>query len=867
MNKSLPILGVLTLFCLGQVFAQGIPEENVHPVKFMEIKRHFEAQRAKRPADKPTNPKAIAEGEDYLDGRWLWYWGQHTDANGYIVSPTKTLHEWLSYKEKTSSAKFKTTDQSQWTFTGPSSSDGGYSGIGRINVMAFHPTNSNTFLVGSAGGGVWKTTNNGLTWTALADHLPVLSVSDIDYNPLNPNTLYMCTGDRDSRDHYSIGVLKSYDGGVNWDTTGLKWGISQVRLTNCLVINPLDTNHLILATSEGIYRSFNGGQSFAKVQNGNFKQVLYHPTDTNIVYATSFFTYMNGTDGQIFRSANGGATWTQVTSFTNCWRIQLAVTPGSIGLVKAVAASRDTVYRRGLLGVYTSTDTGKTFQTTFAGHTCTDNILSGDMNGNGCTGQGNYDLALAIHPTNPSRLYIGGVNTWTSANGGLSWQIVNQWWANLPGIAEVHADKHFLGYHPLVPGRLFECNDGGIYFSDNPATLWNDISNGLGITQFYRNAVADISPNVVGGAQDNGSKLFDGTAWEDLTGGDGMDCQLDPTDPDVVYTSTQYGGSIYQLTSTTWPQNLVQFLPGNPVGGWITPFILHPLNPAEMLVGYQDIYQGDNQGNWFNLTNGNLTTKNILRLAMSPDDATTLYAVPEDSTIIWKFSNYSNGISTVITSPYPEKIADIKVDPKNKDHIFITFSGYGTNKVAEYTPAGGWVALNQNLPNVPVNCIEIDSATGFRYIGTDVAVFYRSDTMTQWELYSKNLPAVHVTDLGINYATNEIWAATYGRGMWKSPKATTSTGISIVPYAEDFMQLYPNPAKEAFSIKLPGSYASRPTLCRLVDQTGRVAWQQELVAGSDASIHVSGLPLAKGTYILEVLSDNRLQGKKKMVLY
>ena len=314
----------------------------------------------------------------------------------------------------------------------------------------------------------------------------------------------------------------------------------------------------------------------------------------------------------------------------------------------------------------------------------------------------------------------------------------------------MHADKHFLGYHPLVPVRLFECNDGGIYFSDNPATVWNDISNGLGITQFYRNAVADISPNVVGGAQDNGSKLFDGTAWEDLTGGDGMDCQLDPTDPDVVYTSTQYGGSIYQLTSTTWPQNLVQFLPGNPVGGWITPFILHPLNPAEMLVGYQDIYQGDNQGNWFNLTNGNLTTKNILRLAMSPDDATTLYAVPEDSTIIWKFSNYSNGISTVITSPYPEKIADIKVDPKNKDHIFITFSGYGTNKVAEYTPAGGWVALNQNLPNVPVNCIEIDSATGFRYIGTDVAVFYRSDTMTQWELYSKNLPAVHVTDLGNN---------------------------------------------------------------------------------------------------------------------
>ena len=864
MHKAfLSAIAMLIFFTSG---AQEIPEENQLPVKLESVKRTLTFPSAEDLEQIRSNKK-IEESEAYHDGRWLWYWSQHTDVHGNLVSPLKTFNEWNSYSHRTKGIKAKTTSNtSNWTFQGPTNTESGYMGIGRINVMAFHPTNVNTYWVGSAGGGAWKTTNNGVSWTPVADHLPVLTIADIDFNPLNPNTVYMCTGDRDSRDHYSIGILKSFDGGQTWDTTGLKWDVSQLRLTNCLIINPQDTNSLTVATSEGIYRSFNGGQSFTKVQNGNFKQVLYHPTDTNIVYATSFFTYTNNTDAQIFRSTDGGMSWTQVTNLVKSWRVELAVTPANPSIVKAVAASRDTNFRRGLLGVFNSTNAGASFQLIFDQGNCTKNILSNDMTGNGCTGQGNYDLAMVINPQNANEVFIGGVNTWRSTNGGSSWQIVNQWWSSLPGIATVHADKHYLGYHPLVPGKLFECNDGGIYTTNNPTSnLWTDLSNGLAITQFYRNAVAGVATYVLGGAQDNGTKMSDPTGWFTASGGDGMECQIDHTDSNYCYTSIQWGQVLYKFDlQGGFPTNITPT--SFQQGSWVTPYLLHPHDPTQLIIAYHDIYLVNTWGGNTNLTNGNLSSRPILRLAMSPAGMNTLYAVPEDSNIIYYSHNFQSGVFSLLTAPYPERISDIKVDPKNKDHIYVSFSGYGTNKVAEYNPSLGWKALNQNLPNIPINCIEIDSSNGYLYIGTDVAVFYRNDTMQQWGLYNTNLPAVHVTDLGINYLTSDIWAATYGRGMWKSPKISGSLDVSEIPFATDFIQLYPNPASDAFTVKLQQNYSGSTIVCRLLDQSGRLAWQQQGKINAEGQIYVDGYQLAKGIYLLELTKDDQLVGRKKLVI-
>lgn len=815
----------------------------------------------------------IKEGNDYHFGRWLWYWKLHTDENGYMVSEAKTWDEWNKYFGKGAQAKTTDANLSNWQAMGPTTTTSGYRGIGRINALAFHPTNSGTFWVGSAGGGVWRTIDNGANWTCLTDKLPVLSVSDIDVNPKNPNTLYLCTGDRDSRDHFSIGVLKSTDGGANWDTTGLKWDAMQLRLTNTLVINDKDTNSLIVATSEGIYKSYDAGAHWTNVLPGNFKQVLYHPTDTNIVYATSFYTVANGTPAQIYRSKDGGANWQQVTNLSQSWRITLAVCPGDVRIVKAVVATYDPNNYRGLKGIYSSGDTGKNFSLVHApASNCGGNILTNDVSGSSCGGQGNYDLAIAMDPANPNKVYVGGVNTWYSPDGGNNWTIINQWTGFLAGVKVVHADKHFLGFHPLVPQRLFECNDGGIYWTDNPqSTLWSDVTFGLGITQFYRNAVCDATTFVVGGAQDNGSRTYEyvTNTWDDASGGDGMDCQIDPSNNGVFYTGVQYG-VIYRNDGFSLA-DISNNIPGNPTGAWITPYIISPTGSDHLLAGYQYIYFSSDQGNnWSPITVLPLVSpdKNILRLAMTPADVATIYAIPDSSNQVYYTHSFSPSSQTSFSQlnvPYTGMISDIKVDAKDKDHFWITFSGFNSPQVAEYN-SGTWKQINTNLPNVPILCFEADSTNGIIYVGTDIGVFYLDSVNKQWEPFNFNLPAVHVTDLGINYVTGKIWAATYGRGMWSSKKQEYNNGISLIPYAADAFNLYPNPNKGKFSVMAKVNVSHDAVSLRLIDYTGKTTWHGKgTFENNKLDIDVTGV--AAGTYIFEVSDLNSVVGRQRVTVF
>ena len=178
------------------------------------------------------------ENKDYQFDRWKWYWQQHLDADGYLVSPAKTFNSWMAYQANMAAAKTTTTSGANWTFQGDDSSGAGGSGVGRINVIAFHPTVANTYWIGSAGGGAWKTTNNGASWTNMTSTLALLSVTDIKYNPKNPNTMYMCTGDRDGSDYSSIGLLKTVNGGTTWTTTGIVYTEDQFHFANAILVKP-----------------------------------------------------------------------------------------------------------------------------------------------------------------------------------------------------------------------------------------------------------------------------------------------------------------------------------------------------------------------------------------------------------------------------------------------------------------------------------------------------------------------------------------------------------------------------------------------------------------------------------------------------
>jgi photosystem II stability/assembly factor-like uncharacterized protein len=870
------------LFLCAHAMAQNEVDGNTVPVKFSDVVAAHEQQ---QPSvwvndDKETGtPPYIkgkflhdAEDNDYQFDRWKWYWQQHLDPNGYMVSPVKTWNEWQQFQQKRKAARTTSSDMSAWTFAGPDSSGSNGSGVGRINVVAFHPTNSNTYWIGSPGGGAWKTTNNGVTWKNMTDKQPLLSISDIKFNPQNPNTIYLCTGDRDGADYYSTGVLKSYDGGATWHNTGLVWSESSMDLANSLLINPSDTNTLILGSSLGIYISHNGGTTWTLTPSSsalNIKQVLYNPADTNIVYATSRYK-SPGVPGQIYRSADGGTTWAQITSFTDAYRIQLAVTPASAGTVKALVASSSPGNRYGLEGIYNSADAGLSYSLIYAGgcsgHT---NILSFQQDGTGCGGQGQYDLSFAISPTNANNVYVGGVNGWQSATGGSTWVIMDQWSAYLSGVVTVHADKHFMGFNPLLPSRFFECNDGGIYWSDNPSgtSVWNDVTNGLGITEFYRVAVSNVATYQLAGAQDNGTKVQQFGASQDFLGGDGMECQLDPLDSNTAYASSQFG-NIFAYTSG-FTANISHNIPGTPTGGWITPFVLEPSCNLCLLAGYQDVYQSTDQGSSWTDLSGPLTGTSLLRVVTSLSDVNTIYATETGTAHIF-YTNDGGATWTTITAPYSGAIiSDIIVDKYDATKITVTFSGYSSPQVVTYSTGAGWAGFNTGLPNVPVNCINVDTSNLVAYIGTDIGVFYRDYAMTSWQPFQGGLPVVRVNDLQFDYATGSIWAATYGRSLWSSPRqlssaaATLKTQTTVVPQN---VRIFPNPNHGSFNVTLSNNFNKNVQL-KLVNNIGSAVWVEHVPVNNGSPIKVNTGNLPGGMYILEVYNDDDIIDREKVVIY
>ncbi len=898
-KKVTLLLSAMAISC-GMWAQPDVAGDNERPIKLDDVVAAYKAGKyAAAEEQVSTNRgKIYKEDRDYHFQRWLWYWQAHTDTNGYLVPQTKIYDEWRKMHSRNSQLKTTAGNNSNWSFEGPTTSTGGYAGLGRINEVAFHPTNANTYYVATAGGGVWRTANNGQNWTSLTDNFLVLGTSDIDVNPKNPNTLYVCTGDRDASDSYSIGVFKSYDGGQTWDTTGLKWNTPQMRLTNCLLINPVDTNSLTLATSAGIYKSYNGGTTWVNRQAGHFKQLLYHPTDTNIVYAT---TYNTGSGAAIYRSSNGGYNWSLASVSglpNNARRITIATTPANVAVVKAVVANSN----GGLNGIYNSTDTGKTFTRIFGppsggSRGCGGDLISGTLTTNlsnvDCGNQGWYDLTIAVSPTNADLVYVGGVNTYRSTNGGSNWSIVNAW-AGLSGVTTVHADKHHHIFHPLLPNRLFECNDGGIYYCDNPAatSIWQHVTNGMGITQFYRNAVANNVSLVVAGAQDNGTKGVQGGNWDDISGGDGMDCQIDPVDSDYFYTGVQ-NGVIYSYSQTSgYIDNISGNIPGNPTGGWITPYIISPFDNQQLIAGYKLIYWTSDRGmSWYPVTPDALDNgKYILRVAMTPASDSTIYAVLSNSNKVYythKFdpTQVSSG-NTVkfdsLTSPYSGSISDIKVDARDRNHFWITYSGFNGTKVAEYK-SGTWTAQNGGLPNVAIHCVEVDSATDIRYVGTDLGVFYM-DTATapNWSPFNTNLPSIEVTDLGINYGTKELWASTYGRGLWKTMKQvyepdtsggggsdttdTTDTTIvvTLIPYKVPDFKIVPNPSRGRFAVTMSDA-GNKPVTITIRDNMGRLVLSRRQTFAKGA-VEIDADGLAKGVYILELADGDRVYGRQRVVL-
>lgn len=692
--------------------------------------------------------------------RWEWFWESRVDPNTGEFPSTTAWQEYQEYLQENPGAR---SPSGNWTSLGPNTTSGGYAGLGRLNCVAFRPTDNNTLYVGAASGGVWKTTDGGANWMPLGDGNAALGVSDIVVIKTSfDDIVYIATGDRDHSDTYSVGVLKSVDGGLTWNTTGLNWTQGQYRLINRLLMDPSNNNILYAATSNGLYKTTDAGANWNQMTGTSFIDIEFQPSNSSTIYGST-------TSGTIYRSLNSGSSWSQVYSISGGNRTQLAVSSNNSLYVYAVSANSS----NGLKGIYRSTDGGTSFSLTYSGSPPNANLLNWDCNSTSSGGQGWYDLCIASDPTNANVVFVGGVNTWKSSDGGFTWNISTHWSGTCWGNAStVHADKHFYAYQPGT-STLYECNDGGIYKTSNGGNSWTHLGSGLVTSQIYRLGVAQTSSSeVIIGLQDNGSKLYSSGNWYDVMGGDGMDCLIDYTNIQIQY-GEYYNGYI-ERTTDHWSNS--SYISGGISGdaAWVTPYVLDPSNHNTIYVGFQDVWKRTFPGStWTKLSDWDGST--LRSLAVAPSNNAYIYAATYGT--IYRTTNSGANWSSINSNlPSSNSITFISVKNDDPNTAWVSFSGFNnSNRVYQTTNGGSsWTNISSGLPQLPVNCIiqnYQNTSEVELYAGTDVGIYVKVGN-ANWVPFFDGLPNVVVTELEIYYDTNPanslIRAATFGRGVWES---------------------------------------------------------------------------------------------------
>jgi len=333
---------------------------------------------------------------------YRWYWNMENQVDKAGRFPNKTAQQVYDEYQK-SKPVYTRSSLANWSSLGSNSSEGGYAGVGRLNCIAFHPFDNNTFWVGAPSGSLWVTTNAGSNWTCLTDQNNVLGVSDIvipsDY--ATSKTIYIATGDKDAWDNRSIGVLKSTNGGITWDTTGIRYSLSDDAMVTRLLLDPNNNQTLIAATTNGVYKTTDGGTTWnTYLSLVKFDDIEYKPGDFNTLYGAT-------ESGGIYMSTNGGIKWNQILHLQYGRRTELAVSPNEPTWVYAVSASSN----NGLYAIFKSTNSGASYTKIFDGKIPGQNLLGWTSDGSDSGGQGSYDLSIAVSPSDANSIMIGGVST------------------------------------------------------------------------------------------------------------------------------------------------------------------------------------------------------------------------------------------------------------------------------------------------------------------------------------------------------------------------------------------------------------------------------------------------------------------------
>jgi len=747
MLKKLLILPIL-LFSLSVLYAQQLPldvsgdavsKSKNNKITFKETIKSYEKYFATKDIDK--------KGSGYKPfKRWEYNWSRYLQEDGTIAPAEHLWKAWEQKQQMTKSAKVV----SNWISKGPFSQSSN-SGQGRVNTVVVDPNNANTIYAGAPAGGIWKSTDAGVNWTPLTDDLPQIGVSGIAIDPNNSQIIYISTGDDDAADSYSIGVLKSTDGGSTWNQTGAITG--NPISSNEILIDPSNSNSIWVATGNGLFQSTDAGANWVSKLSGNVRDFKFKPGDPSTVYAV--------TGNRLFVSTSGGtftSTATGLPSFGTIGRLRVEVTDAAPDNVYILAAKTNWAFD----GVYKSENSGASFSKTLE----TSDIFGGST-------QAWYDLAFSVSNTDANTMFVGVLDIWKSTNGGDGFTKINDW--RTVNATFTHADIHFMRYYN---GILYAGTDGGVYTSSNDGSSFSDLTKDMSISQFYKVSVSRQNSNkLAGGLQDNGGFSLSNNLWHNYHGGDGMDAASIPSDENTFYGFTQFGGFLTVttdggVTSTGISQSPVQ-------GNWVTPLVSN--KASELYAGYNQIYKLENNSGWFQVSNHSFGG-NLEALEIDPSNSNIIFT--SRSRNLYKSIDKGvtfTTISIVQTGFSGVNISSIEVHNTDSNIVWATTTGVSNLSGPSSGHTGGGVYksidggitftdITDNLPDVSKFVVRhhIGSPNNSIYVGTALGVYYRDDVTNTWEPFSTNLPNVAVPDLEINPYDATITAATYGRSVWQS---------------------------------------------------------------------------------------------------
>ncbi|MEX2350520.1 MAG: T9SS type A sorting domain-containing protein [Flavobacteriaceae bacterium] len=781
--------------------------------------------------------KSKGKGSGYKQyKRWEYMALRMMNEDGYLRSSGHYIQELEQFNvQLNTNSNTRALLNDNWEELGPlnwNATSGWNPGVGRITAFSIDETNENHIIVGGETGGVWKTIDGGQNWQPLSDYFSNLSVYSTAIMPGNPNTYFF--GSTNGR------IYKSTDGGATWSQIGAAGN----SLINKIVIHPTNTN-IIFASSEnsGVYRSTNGGSTWTSViSDSRGYDIEFKPGDLNTVYASGILFH---------KSTDGGATFSVISGFDNTGAKMIGISEDDQETVYVLEAMNSKFG-----AFYVSTNSGATFTKLNHG---TNNYFGYSLTASDDSGQAPRDMDIAVNPNNVSEVHVAGVQTWYSNNGGVSFEPTSHW---IPGTAASnnigynHADVDIMAFYG---NTLYTATDGGIFKATNTTNVnssyYTDITEGLGIRQFYKFGVSQTDPAVIsGGSQDNGTSFYtDSQGWQDWLGADGMETFIDKDNSSIMYGTTQFGQLYKTIDAGLNYTGIDEPVPGE--GDWVTPFEQDPQASNTIYLGYNKVFKSTNGGDsWIAISQD--LGDNIHNLKISESNPDIMFASRENKL----YKNSQGGGFWLLVSNFNGWVNSIAIHPTNPDKIAVSLTG--SEKVMVSVDGGQtWQSYLKNLPDfAALALVWQDNSEDGLYLGMNYGVYYIDNSFANWQVFNNNLPNVIVNELEINYAEDKIYAATYGRGLWASDVYDGVLANDALTMFND-LSVYPNPAENSLYLKWDKNHLSQ---IRIFDASGKLLYfKNEVTMKNTHEIDISDL--TAGIYYVRINNENGVTTKKVII--